>query len=369
MGGKQYHLNLYQVNCDFEASTLVFGSKKGHKSTMAITKAAWGRCEPDLSTNTIVADESSKVIYGALVFNSDGSMLQPINFEAANEYTGATYKEEFMTLNSLNPDNGIEKTKSVKVIQTEFPMLLYYAVDGSLAVGEWSIDVNKIEDLALFKYGSITGLTNPWGNTDTYSPDDVKFNPANVATTTFAEIPKETAVDITAAYHNAAANAAAGKGDPCRMVGWETGDPLPYDNGKWRLPTQAENTTFVGGFTQSSVSSGKYLLGKVRRDGTTSIEPSDTSMIWPTTNGQDEVGLAAFPASPRGKWGGILPAAGYRESTDGTQMYQGAWGMYTSSTMTAYPDYFYGVYFSSAQISTLASIHTNQASTIRCVRQ
>jgi hypothetical protein len=200
--------------------------------------------------------------------------------------------------------------------------------------------------LAFFKFGSVIGFTNEDGWTSTNRDNDIKFNPTSTATySTYANIPAYSDDDRTKsltvfdpAYHNAT-NIRAGKGDPCRLAGFDmtyfnslsnnnkTAYLNSYDSG-WRLPTRPENRAFVGLaagdpdniwlMDHQPTTTNTWMPGYFRWDG------DDNN------NGQvdtGEYGTGVFLKNPVGE--SHLPAAGIRNQS-GTSQYVGSYGNYWS---------------------------------------
>jgi hypothetical protein len=135
-------------------------------------------------------------------------------------------------------------------------MIIYWdSQTGTMQVGTWGIA--RQDNMLFFQFGSVVGFTN---NNDGWGADKVKFNPPNGNYTTYGDIPRWNGTATTdgyisdPAYHNAA-NVQAGRGDPCKLVGFTAAEIAAgsYDNEQWRLPTEEENnadfgegTTFVG---------------------------------------------------------------------------------------------------------------------------
>jgi hypothetical protein len=120
--------------------------------------------------------------------------------------------------------------------------------------------------LAYFQFGSVVGFISDNRNGTGFDPArDIKFNPAGVEHANYLSIPRFTTDDyaeglrnISAAeYHNAAA-VLAGRGDPCRLIGWGGADfagkntaeveaMLASADAGYRMPTGPENMAFVDG--------------------------------------------------------------------------------------------------------------------------
>ncbi len=193
-----------------------------------------------------------------------------------------------------------------------------------------------------FKFGSVVGLFSgnganqvlPGSNTDPFDPGDVAWSP--VAVTGWGDDPS---VDVS----HTVANVKEGKGDPCRLVGLDLAaiksadagslTPSDIDNGVWRLPTYYENIEFVGTYNS----------------------PAD----WQTLDG---VNGHQFPDDDT-----FLPAAGYRDFSDGSVSNQGTDGHYWSSTSNGISGGFLG--FGRVYVSTLNGTFPAYGFGVRCVRQ
>ncbi|MGL5980943.1 MAG: InlB B-repeat-containing protein [Phocaeicola sp.] len=110
------------------------------------------------------------------------------------------------------------------------------------------------------------------------------------------------------------ANLKAGKGDPCKLVGFtqkfiedELNSGIAPDNGKWRMPTKEENQTFRETYSDWKTLDG--INGRYFGPGATSL----------------------------GTDGEFLPAAGSRNSGSGSLSDQGKNGEYWSCAPTGFP--------------------------------
>lgn len=259
-----------------------------------------------------------------------------------------------------------QQTKTIAVTQDPLGGLAdRITIEGSGTSAKLVITRTPTDAGLFFKFGSVVGIysgnhanaTLPAGaNSDTFDSGDVAFNPTTTATYgTWDAVPyTDTETDINTAYHTLA-NVKAGKGDPCRLVGYtvqqiKDATAVP-DNGIWRLPTNAENQAFSG------------QTGYI-----------DTTVHWwdPAggTNPSPFSGVAGgeFPSRNSGGAGKFLPASGYRLNSDGSIRNQGTNGHYWSSSPSTaslgYYLYFYG--------SNVGPGHPNYSSygfAVRCVRR
>jgi hypothetical protein len=159
--------------------------------------------------------------------------------------------------------------------------VLYFGNDGKLSVANWDNSTVTMRNLAFFKFGSVIGFDNYYP-VDTKWPADgsaIHFNPTKLVhgtdITAYAPVNYNTATsnalpyipgyvkadydanrrDISASDYATVANLKAGKGDPCKLIGY-TGAQLAamsdselqavLDNAAYRLPTRDENRLFTG---------------------------------------------------------------------------------------------------------------------------
>ena len=194
-------------------------------------------------------------------------------------------------------------------------------------------------DASFFQYGSVIGWN--YGNTGV-----ANYNPTNnSALSTWNASWNPGDVNIDDKYHNAA-NLAAGKGDPCRLVGFTKSEvqaalnefpPRALDNGEWRLPTLQENGYFI---TESARSGFSVVNG---------------------FNGQYFPNTASLT-----KW---LPAAG-RILSSGTSTGQGVEGNYITSNFSTNPSGYYMLNLLSTQtVHLYMSNYRAAAAAARCVPQ
>jgi hypothetical protein len=142
------------------------------------------------------------------------------------------------------------------------PYILYW--DGErMQVGQWGTVTQN--NILFTQFGSAVAFTAT-SDDDTWDAGDVKFNPTGASYADYTAIPRWNGASTddgyisSAAYHTLA-NVKAGRGDICKLAGLTKADidAGVYDNGKFRLPTDAENEaagydTFVG--TQGTVGYG-----------------------------------------------------------------------------------------------------------------
>jgi hypothetical protein len=134
------------------------------------------------------------------------------------------------------------------------PYLLYW--DGTrMQVGQWGTVTQ--ENILFTQFGSAVAFTAT-SDDDTWDAGDVKFNPTGASYADYTAIPRWNGSStedgyISSAEYHTLANVKAGRGDICKLAGLTKADidAGVYDNGKFRLPTDAENIaagydTFVG---------------------------------------------------------------------------------------------------------------------------
>jgi hypothetical protein len=229
-----------------------------------------------------------------------------------------------------------------------------------------------------FKFGSVVGIytgaglvqTLPVASTNTNidsfeAATDVAWSPTNTITgdadAGWATIPvyNDNGTDFTnnlaitseSGYHSIA-NVKAGKGDPCRLVGLDLArikntaaaslTTADIDNGKWRLPTVAEQQSFTG-----RDSNGEY------------------AEHWTT---QSSVNGGMFPNSTLGDATTFLPAAGYRHTITGQVGSQSTYGHYWSSIPSS-AIWGINLTFGATGVLTLGDGSYALGCVVRCVRQ
>jgi hypothetical protein len=249
------------------------------------------------------------------------------------------------------------------------PYILYFdATSQTLALGKWGAEVTA-SNILYVKSGSLVAVT---GGDEEFAPQSVAFNPTAVESfDDFLDIPAYQNADFDAGlrntsaptYHNDA-NFALGKGDICKLVGLTAaqarqriaaGTLDDHDSG-FRLPTNAENATFVGGPT-----SDEGLYEQSTELGTGLSPRANYYVATP-------VALAYFPivqGETPNTAGVALPALGFRDSS-GKMMSQGD-GYYRSSdiTMAFTCD---NLYFNSTFLMTAASAGHGFGFGVRCVK-
>lgn len=263
-----------------------------------------------------------------------------------------------------------------------------YARDGMLRIGRWGTpgkvaareaEFSRVDQVALFKFGSVLGLSNPmWSSAythDYWSADDVLYNPSITVTSTssWGSVPWQNANVV-----HSLANLKAGMGDPCRLAGysasqiktWLNAGSVP-DNKKWRLPTPSENNSFAGvSVNPSPLNAATYQTGTINEKGELTALWSATGAAWleggPTNAG---IGLAYMPGSLVTKKA-FLPAVGIRERIDGQQKYGGNAGYFWTMQATTGTDR--GVFmsiFTNIIHPSEPTGHRAHAWGIRCVPQ
>jgi hypothetical protein len=155
------------------------------------------------------------------------------------------------------------------------PYILYW--DGTrMQVGAWGPVVSggkaNMSNLLYFKFGGVVGVSNVVAPNGTAWPgaDAVKFNPVTGSPdyADYTTIPFWNGTDTSDGYISSTSyhtkdNVLAGRGDPCKLVGLTITQIRAgaVDNGKFRLPTNAENI--------AAYSSPTYVAGNGWVTGTT----------------------------------------------------------------------------------------------------
>jgi hypothetical protein len=229
------------------------------------------------------------------------------------------------------------------------PYIIYW--DGTrMQVGKWTTQSGAANNAnqMFFKFGSVVGFTNVVAPEGTVWPgaDAVKFNPTSTATSVYADyttIPFWNGTDTSDGYISSTSyhtkdNVLAGRGDPCKLVGLTITQIRAgaVDNGKFRLPTNAENI--------AEYSSPTFVAGAGWMTGTTPTAGIHTGNIDTS----------------------FLPAAGHRHGNGNTSEigYDGQW--WSSRARNSAGGYY--LYFFDGTVD----ITTNDASyafAVRCVPQ
>jgi hypothetical protein len=225
------------------------------------------------------------------------------------------------------------------------PYILY--LDGlRMQLGKWTTqggNVNNSNQL-FFKFGSVVGFKNTVAADGTvWSAGAVMVSPTGINYTNFADIPRWNGSNTTdgyvssAAYHTQA-NVKAGRGDPCKLVGLTVAQIQAgtIDNGKYRLPTNAENAAY---------SSPTFVAGNGWATGTT-----------PTAGiHSGNIGTSFLPASGRRNIDGSTYGVGYH----------GYWWSSQANSGTTGKD----IYFVSSSVATANNDTSNFGMAVRCVPQ
>ena len=266
----------------------------------------------------------------------ENNTTQTINVtQAMLDYDFSTVGEKTVTITY----NG--KTVQVTGITVgESADIIYFAENGTLQVGKWGSEVNP-SNLALFPFGSVVGITSikeveGWDNSM------ILFNPTDTDYEQFYDIPNYKNYDnyenllpsvSSSVYHNGA-NVRKGLGDPCKLVGLSLSDIFKSDGESvnshysgWRLPTDIENSQFVGG-TDPRIS---YMQSE-----TTDVEYYANYWVYsekaPVASNGIRLAGAWFPVvqgDTPNNTGTFIPAAGFRIID--YHLYQGSYGFYWSS--------------------------------------
>ncbi|MGL5937287.1 MAG: InlB B-repeat-containing protein [Phocaeicola sp.] len=190
-----------------------------------------------------------------------------------------------------------------------------------------------------FQFGSIVA----WDNKDGITAANIQFNPSNL------DIPSWNSswtVGDTFPEH-VVGNLKAGKGDPCRLVGFsqkyikeELESGRTPDNGKWFMPTNDQNKDFskVGNRSNWTVLEGinGYYFGS--------------------------------GATPTGTDGEFMPAAGTRKGHTGEFAYLGTYGYYESNSLKT-SIAAYCLHFTKDGVPLDSGISQSYGTSVRCVPQ
>jgi uncharacterized protein (TIGR02145 family) len=231
---------------------------------------------------------------------------------------------------------------------------ILYMKDGHLDLGKWGRDITSTSDMVFTKFGGVVGFTlnGTWNNSTS-----LLFNPTTTASYTYALVPVYaedylTVTDVSAAgYHNEA-NLALGKGDICKLAGLSSaqaqymianGTIDSYNSG-WRLPTNAENESFVNG-TQANTA---WVAGDATPANPGIKSFTANAHYVPDTNPVD------------------LPAAGNRSNT-GAADDQGSDGYYWSSTPASATNGQF-LNFTASNVNPSLSDAFASGRAVRCVR-
>jgi hypothetical protein len=135
------------------------------------------------------------------------------------------------------------------------PAHILYWNGSTMQVGQWGTVTQN--NILFTQFGSAVAFTAT-SNGDTWDAGDVKFNPTGASYADYTAIPNWNGSStedgyISSAKYHTLENVKAGRGDICKLAGLTKAniDTGVYDNGKFRLPTHAENIaagydTFVG---------------------------------------------------------------------------------------------------------------------------
>ncbi len=274
----------------------VYGAGKNPQKATITAMASEGTIE----NNTMSVGRETAVLslwieskYGVIV-KAKENVEGTIQIENATQFTRSVNASEVFdvwimggnenleayvdVISTENPADNVRYTitRNVTPPAPEPPYILYIDdATKALSAGKFDNDKVKVSDMAFFKFGSVIGcygLNTTWptnGSAITFNPtklkwgtDITKYNNGTARETAntlpgipgfiTADVPKT--VTIGSGYITVA-NVRAGKGDPCMLVGYTakqiqnmTDSELQsvLVNAKLRLPTRAENETFVG---------------------------------------------------------------------------------------------------------------------------
>lgn len=222
-----------------------------------------------------------------------------------------------------------------------------------------------------FRWGSIVGIYSDTGSKNAVLPAssaagsdgvgnwdasgaDVAFNPTTISCTTYASVPYTTGVEI----QHTLENMQAGKGDPCRLVGYtikeikEATEVL--DNKEWRMPSQQENMDFTG---------------------VTTTGPTSDNVLWFWPGADSPFSLVQgyeYPAKGSGvvsasRIAHFLPNSGQRNSSGKITNLNNC-GYYWSSTLLTVTASS-GIFQNPSALTLNQSFTHTVANAVRCVKQ
>jgi hypothetical protein len=246
------------------------------------------------------------------------------------------------------------------------PYILYFDNNNVLRVGSFDNTTVRVDNMAFFKFGSVIGFDNKlrWDRpypTAFHGDVAIRFNPTGLLwgthMTSYAAadydpatsnalpyIPGYTSADrpksVSAPDYATAANVRAGRGDPCKLVGYSADQIRAMSDAQldammagapYRLPTAIENVEFVG--SGDNIVSYPYLTTRA------GVETDPHIGRFPVVS--NAMGAAYSLA---------LPFAGFRYTRDGSVSSSGGThelGTYWTSELVAHaPEYAAGTYFS-----------------------
>ncbi len=241
--------------------------------------------------------------------------------------------------------------------------------DGDVRVGNGTEPMKAVTDpesMAFFKFGSVVGFTLPGAS---FRGNQIKFDPSRMyhdSNTSgdwdlIASGYDDSSQNISDPSYNTGSNLRQGKGDPCRLAGFDisiltytAADEAvleAYDSG-WRMPTAEENRLFIGNKPTEITSRNNNTSGYYISSGS-----------W----NSDDPGIGTFLKNPQTP-GITLPGMGRRINTY-TISTIGSVGYYWSSTLNSSSSS-YVLYFNSSSVipsSTSNNHHTNGLS-VRCIK-
>jgi hypothetical protein len=299
-------------------------------------------------------------------------------------------------------------------------ILIFHPESKRLLVSPFNENIKNFIDKMIFtKFGSVIGFTatGSWNNIP-YPSGSIKFIPGgghseseigaggitsyNANNDRLPSVPAahgyypslDKSMNVSSDdYHNAA-NLKRGLGDICRLVGLTAEDAhamspaqlAAYDSG-WRLPTAKENVIFVGG-PASGIYADRWQNwvpdhgDRIVYMDAGSTEPQyDYYDRGKTTNlptgDADDPHLGAFPVvgnAENSAFSQILPAAGFRQPTDGSLgQSQVTNGYYWSSTPfhnnRVGNVYAYYLNMKYNEVRPTSSLSPSSGFGVRCVRQ
>jgi hypothetical protein len=195
---------------------------------------------------------------------------EPLPYEFTDNYTitvpavadapKRTYIDAWVYITSFDGPGGTDSIRVRRYAGGDASKILYLAADGKLQAGITGTVTQS--NILFFKGGGVIGLTGSVDD-DPYGTNDIKFNPsAVILTADWATIPRYEGSDwpaiknVSDPAYVTLENLKKGKGDPCMLVGYDAAtikgwDQTAFDTAmaaaQWRLPTDLESNSFVGG--------------------------------------------------------------------------------------------------------------------------
>lgn len=289
------------------------------------------------------------------------------------KFKANTYGKVTFTFSPAITTEPFADTTPIEVTVESVQALPYPAYPGVIGYdpATQTLNLNGVGYMVYFKYGGIIGMYAR-GNNDTWSADDIAFNPTSIPFSANFDLCFPTGagevgtystvgnVNITGTFLSVA-NGRNGNGDPCRFMNLDgagmtasevkaaLGSGTVPDKSQWRLPTNSGVDISIAFAPAQS----NWVQG---------IAPSGESNAGHTFSG-----LAKGSNYVDAAWN-FLPAAGLRNAGNGTVFTQGSYGYFWSSTpINATTGYY--LRFSNNAVSPSSNYSQSSGLAVRCVRQ